>query len=190
MTCTTRKWNGRWLAHCAFQDEATESFHVLTSRDANPLSLGDDAPIASLHLKRTDGDDQAALIIEGIDIHRKSDRRTRLGTALYEHAVQIACDEGRVLASDDMRSPFAEAFWRKQKAKGRATCVPGEGTLYKGPVNRLRRQWEKGEIETHEYEAIVAKLPQPEGNTWPCSHYEITAPCSTRSLARLKRRKR
>jgi len=48
-------------------------------------------------------------------------QRQRIGTGLYERAAKIACKEyGVPLASDTDRSAKAEAFWKKQEAKGRA----------------------------------------------------------------------
>lgn len=62
-------------------------------------------------------------------------QRKGLGTKLYEVAADAACDLGLPLVSDQVRSPFAEAFWRKQRAKGRAYAVEGGrgGSVYPGP---------------------------------------------------------
>lgn len=62
-------------------------------------------------------------------------QRKGLGTKLYEVAADAACDLGLPLVSDQVRSPFAEAFWRKQVAKGRAYAVEGGrgGSVYPGP---------------------------------------------------------
>lgn len=46
-----------------------------------------------------------------------------IGTKLYEHAVKVACDYQKPLASDDARTRYSEAFWQKQERKGRARCV-------------------------------------------------------------------
>jgi hypothetical protein len=45
----------------------------------------------------------------------------KVGTKLYERAAKVACEvAGKPLASDTQRSKIAEAFWKKQEAKGRA----------------------------------------------------------------------
>lgn len=50
-------------------------------------------------------------------------RMEKVGTALYETAAAEACKENKVLASDETRSSFSEAFWRKQAGKNRAVCL-------------------------------------------------------------------
>lgn len=62
-------------------------------------------------------------------------RGKRLGTKLYEVAANAACDLGLPLVSDQVRSHFAEAFWRKQRAKGRVYVVEGGrgGAVFSGP---------------------------------------------------------
>lgn len=58
----------------------------------------------------------------GIDTARK--RGGRVGTRLYEAAAKVACEEyGAPLSSDYKRSSQAQAFWEKQRAKGRARFV-------------------------------------------------------------------
>ena len=63
----------------------------------------------------------------------KDMRRKRIGTALYEAAAQLSCQRfKKPLASDKVRSPMADQFWRKQVARGRAHCSrvspkPGAG---------------------------------------------------------------
>jgi hypothetical protein len=51
------------------------------------------------------------------------DRRKGYGTRLYEKAANDACDQGLRLMSSTERSVFSEAFWRKQRRKGRAVCL-------------------------------------------------------------------
>jgi GNAT superfamily N-acetyltransferase len=72
------------------------------------------------------------LEVSGIKLVPAAQRR-RLGTKLYEVAAEAACTLGLPLVSDDVRSPFAEAFWRKQTSKGRAYPVEGRGHVYAGP---------------------------------------------------------
>jgi GNAT superfamily N-acetyltransferase len=50
-------------------------------------------------------------------------QKQKLGTTLYETLLQEACADGRSLYSDETRSVFSEAFWRKQQTKGRAVCA-------------------------------------------------------------------
>jgi len=48
-------------------------------------------------------------------------RRSGIATRLYEAAAKISCEKyARPLASDRTRSLEAEAFWKKQVAKGKA----------------------------------------------------------------------
>lgn len=54
-------------------------------------------------------------------------RRCGVATRLYAAMAKAACDAGGVLSSDVLRKPAAEAFWRKQVAKGRARCVRRAG---------------------------------------------------------------
>jgi hypothetical protein len=61
-----------------------------------------------------------------------------LGTRMYERALRAVCDVGQAYAvtSDNTRSEFSEAFWRKQLAKGRATCEGDgkESKYFKAPL--------------------------------------------------------
>lgn len=64
-------------------------------------------------------------------------RRKGLITRLYEVAAEDACHHGARLVSSIERSPFSEAFWRKQKRKGRARCLAPNKTsrnVWRGPV--------------------------------------------------------
>ena len=82
-------------------------------------------------------------------------RRCGLGTQLYTRAAQEVCKEGRNLMSDWARTPAAEAFWRKQMRKRRATCVPGRGS-------KLAYDDEAGFKHTGEH--------------WPCVGYKLKCP--------------
>lgn len=123
-----------------------------------------------------------------------SRRGDRIGTTLYEAFVAEACEQGARLVSDSLRSRFAEAFWVKQKYKRRAKCVKYAskgGRVYHGPVEELRDDLDSGKITKAQYEAILERLPEPIGeDTWACHHYEITAPCKTRSLEGVRRNRR
>ena len=50
-------------------------------------------------------------------------QRKGVGTALYTAAAKRACAAGKLLRSDEDRSDLDEAFWRKQRQKGRATAI-------------------------------------------------------------------
>jgi len=54
-------------------------------------------------------------------------RGQKVGTALYEAAVEALCKRGDTLASGTTRSRFSEHWWRKQEEKGRASCTAGQG---------------------------------------------------------------
>lgn len=119
------------------------------------------------------------LVVEEIEVGEKA-RRSRVGTTLYEAAVAVACRVGLPVASDTMRSQYAESFWRKQASKGRATCEPGSGTFYDGPTKGVRRD---------------AGLPIPNvdedgGLEWSCKRYTVRAPCATRTLDGMRARRK
>lgn len=80
-------------------------------------------------------------------------QRCGVATRLYEILAQVACDTGRKLASDTMRSDASEGFWVKQARKGRARCVPGAG------------------------ERIRDDFTSDTKNPWPCEYYEMKSSC-------------
>ncbi len=53
----------------------------------------------------------------------ESTRGLKVGTALYEAVAEHLCKEGKVLGSDTTRSRYSEAFWAKQRKKGRGICM-------------------------------------------------------------------
>lgn len=115
------------------------------------------------------------LIVEEIEVADTA-RRAGVGTVLYEAAVAVGCRAGLQIASDSMRSQYAESFWRKQAGKGRATCEPGSGSYYDGPTKGIRRD---------------AGLPIPNvdedgGYEWTCKRYAVRAPCEVKSLASVR----
>jgi len=142
--------------------------------------------IGKASIVRVSRDGRDAYTVNHIEVDPKY-RRARLGTKLYEKLVATACKEKLSLQSDYMRSHFAEAFWRKQEAKGRATCEETQGTVYEGPVERLRREVMLGLRTSQEVDAIVAKLPMPDGRNWACGLYRVSRPCATKSLKGLGR---
>lgn len=118
------------------------------------------------------------VIVGEIEVDERA-RRSRVGTTLYEAAVKVACRAGLAVSSDSFRSRFAEAFWRKQEAKGRAVCEPGRGSVYDAPT--------KGRS--------TEGLPVPgEDNygdpAWPCERYVVRAPCAVESLSGMRARAR
>lgn len=146
-----------------------------------------DPEVVSLRAKRDgrtvgrmdvyEGERRGELTVGIIDVER-AHRKQRVGTQLYEGAVREACRRGLALASDSMRSPFAEAFWRKQQAKGRAFCDGTRGDAFSGDPDAPR-----------------AGLPRPELDAdgdehWPCRRFVVKAPCAVASLEGVKRRRR
>lgn len=118
------------------------------------------------------------LVVTAISVKDRKDQHKRLGTRLYEFAAELACQRGKPLVSDAERSQFAEAFWRKQTGKGRAVCVePGRAVFYANPTVHLSAEER-------------ARLPQPEGESWPCKRYGVTQPCAVTSLEGVKRRRK
>ena len=135
--------------------------------------------VAEMQMKEAEDD---ALSVSGIEVAKPADRKKGLGTKMYEQALAFSCEQGKPLVSDSQRSEFAEAFWRKQWAKGRAECIPGQGDLYSFPMRELKKR-----VSPEKFAEMVAKLPKPQGKHWPCRRYEIIRPCAVPSLAGVKR---
>ena len=59
-----------------------------------------------------------------------SHRRRRIGTRLYEHAADLACERGMPLASAPswQRNRLSSGFWDKQRDKGRVIDM-GDGVF-------------------------------------------------------------
>lgn len=112
-------------------------------------------------------------------------RRRGLMTRMYEVAAQDACDSGAVLVSDTERSAFAEAFWRKQKRKGRARCLVSNRNdspnAWDGPVlnleEHLAQKYRDRRYGTPNYDRAAREmkklnLPKPRrganGKKWSC----------------------
>jgi GNAT superfamily N-acetyltransferase len=129
-----------------------------------------------------------------IEVH-PDHRKKQYGTRLYERALIEACAQGLPLSSDAQRSEFSEAFWRKQVAKGRAKCIPGEGEYWSGPREDLEDALDTGRITAAEYRRAVDGAPEPGRDAdgrkvWPCTRYELAVdPCATRSLAGLRKKR-
>jgi hypothetical protein len=154
---------------------------------------------------------KCAYSIEWIEAHKRG-----VGTKLYELGFEAARRLGCTLASDTTRSPYAEAFWRKQERKGRAHCEAGGGRL---PQPRVARSgevfWSDDILERarshsrkiapgmtpaqralalkhHAVQAIPEGLPRPKFHPelgryrWPCHRYVLDLP-APRSLGALGR---
>lgn len=172
---------------------------------------GDDSKVGELHLSRRNG----FLVARWIHVEPEL-RRHQWGTRLWEKGLEVARAQGVQLASDKTRSPFAEAFWRKQERRGRAECVQHGRGIYHAPVVRnlaldMRRACR---LELAEFKASGGSLlreeglwitrctlgkvraalrasPKPEGLPgspyWPCRRWAIRPTYAGDSLAALRR---
>lgn len=121
-------------------------------------------------------------------------RRAKLGTKLYEKALELTCREGLRLGSSSMRSEFSEAFWRKQVRKGRARCEGGKG-VGPGSYYRIPRAelLELG-LQDSEVREATRKLPKPKRDAqgegfWRCPRYVIKKEtCRKPELGRIRPR--
>jgi hypothetical protein len=139
-----------------------------------------------------------------------SDRGEGSGTLLYEAALAAACKEGIPLSSDDYRSRFAEAFWRKQHRKGRAVCTKREdgADVYGAPVTEILHELRRGCLRQRydavwaercaqaKLKAMTATLPEPSWRPgtgkpyWPCACWTIPLSKCGSSLDGLRGRRR
>lgn len=132
----------------------------------------------------------AGLVVASVQVKDARAYGKRLGTRLYEAAVEHACKLGKPLVSDHERSPFAEAFWRKQVGKGRANCLPekGKGKFYANPAGPALDR----EVGPERAAELRKNLPQPATDGtyewWPCRRYGVTTPCEVQSLEGVRRR--
>jgi GNAT superfamily N-acetyltransferase len=147
-----------------------------------------------VHKRTRQGRSKDTLKVSYIEVD-PSQRKTRVGTLLYDALLAEACERGMPLTSDTLRSHFAEAFWRKQRKKGRATCVRGGGGVFQVPLRELQKERDTGKISTKAYNETIARLPKPTKTDeygrpmWSCRRYEIDNTCDVETLAGLKRRK-
>jgi GNAT superfamily N-acetyltransferase len=120
-------------------------------------------------------------------------RAEGVGTQLYEAAFEEACRQGKPLLSDDMRSAYAEAFWRKQARKGRARCAQKaprgkywhdplqtqQASLYHDCKRLFPFEHEKAlRCAQARLKAMTALLPKPKTPPrgepyWPCGRWEL-----------------
>lgn len=94
---------------------------------------------------------QGHYLVTGIQVADTS-QRSGVGTRMYEQFAADACEAGLELASDVLRSHFAEAFWR---------ITP-----------EFFERVTKG----------LPKPADAEGNFWPCADYVMPRPCSQTRL--------
>lgn len=103
------------------------------------------------------------------------------GLKLYNYALKVACNEGRALVSDRIRSRFAERVWQEQQRKGRAVCDESytrEGVEYHHPMRELESKLYAGKISQEDFDKIVSRLPEPsEVGHWGCGRYIVQNPC-------------
>jgi GNAT superfamily N-acetyltransferase len=177
---------------------------------------GDDSKVGELHLARVN-----AHLLVGRWIHVEPElRRYGWGTRLWEQGLRVARAQGLQLASDKTRSPFMEAFWRKQAAKGRAECIQrGRGTYHTPPLLNLatdmrracafdmRMAQAQGTFPLSENEklwldrcvltrvrAALRHAPKPAGKPndqhWPCRRWGIRPTYAGSALDGLRGRQR
>jgi len=135
-------------------------------------------------------------------------RHRGVGTKLYELSLAAATKIGCTLVSDSTRSPYAEAFWKKQERKGRAHCEggtsrqPGASVYFPDNLFVIARQRRlqhglpsgRNDLDMkHEMVAVIpSSLPKPKldlatrNYRWPCKRWVIDVP-APRSLTGLKR---
>jgi hypothetical protein len=160
MTCTTRRIAGLRYRTCVFDSET--SIRVYRPHDPHP--------IASITLNpRSEHGVKVGLV----HLHG-AEPRQRVGTTLYELAAAIACRMGKPLVSDDLRSPYAEAFWRKQARLRRAVCAT---KAQRGGLYRMISAPLVGPG------LPAAKVHDVSGAYWPCGRWEMKP-----SICRKKRR--
>lgn len=101
-------------------------------------------------------------------VHVKSDlQRCHLATRLYERlAADVCATYRKPLASDTERSAPSEAFWMKQVAKGRASCVETSDERRLNPASA---------------DIIVGR--------GGCLYYQLKS-CAVRDLSAARKRKR
>lgn len=170
------------------------------------LANGDDSKVGELYLTRQNG------FLVGRWIHVEPELRQRgWGTRLWEEGLRVARAQGVQLTSDKTRSPFVEAFWRKQAARGRAECVqPGRGIYHTPPVHNLVHDMRRAcglelrAMQAHgsfigedpqvwldrctlrKVRAALKSAPKPDAGTppgWPCRRWGIRPTYAGSSLA-------
>lgn len=103
-----------------------------------------------------------------------------IGTKLYEAALRYACDERKMpLRSDTLRSVFSENFWRKQVAKGRATCTGGRAPVHRAS-ERSHPTSRQPPVKWGKRGGVSPEIVNTRGEYWPCAYYE--AACAAHRL--------
>lgn len=93
-------------------------------------------------------------------------RMDKVGTALYEVAAAYACEHGKTLASDETRSEFSEAFWRKQARKGRVSCLQDNegGEEIEPDIDDIYREYGDDVADDMGYESVDEAMEEdPDG---------------------------
>lgn len=190
MSCKTETWRydpNYLLRRCA--NPGHIDFDVLpqdASEEARTSDTGEDL-LAQMRVKV-----RPAYLSVGFIKVEDAYLKKRWGTRLYELALAESCRTGKPLSSDNLRSEFSEAFWRKQQRKGRAKCLPGRADYWSTPRVELEEKLDRGEITASEYRRLTDNLPEPErdqnnNRVWPCGRFEISEdPCATFSLDAIK----
>lgn len=151
-------------------------------------------PVGELQLESSTSRGNTIARVASIDVI-PSAQRSGVGTALYEEALAVSCAQGLRLISDFARSPYAEAFWRKQKKKQRAVCIQPnpKGSFSKnyfgGNIEKRAAEFEHECYELHRdfaradacirsrLRGLLKGLPRPSrsdgGFYWPCGSYGI-----------------
>ena len=111
---------------------AKRRYHATRSTIALKLEDASEGARPGFRITAFDGDARVGAIVVrqhrwlpgapfGVEHVYATRQRERIGTQLYEAAAREACRRGFPFMSDMERSPEADAFWRKQERKGRAT---------------------------------------------------------------------
>ncbi len=185
------------------------SFEVTATKDGNPVGT---VKVEDTGEEDFDGDRHVRrFYVKKSDVKAKY-RGQRIGTALYEQAAKAVCQRGGTLESDYIRSSFAESFWRKQRAKGRAFCYEenwDESDKYMGeegtPIsaNYYAQPWVTLTQERKDQLLRAGKIARPpyaDGKWsdmelgWPCGRWKLTPQsCAKRGatdLSGVRRRKK
>ena len=116
-------------------------------------------------------------IVKVIEINADdTPRRCGVGTRVYQQLYALACKHGAALSSDIVRSDHSEGFWRKQVAKGRASCA----TTFDG----------RGAERISASDFTIVRNRDGSRARWKCGYYEMKKPCPGRyDLRGVKRRR-
>lgn len=181
--------------------------------DNNGRTLGDFA-LNFVDYIDAAGTERRGLAVTWVEISANA-RGRGLGTSIYEFAAELACDLGVPLISDEYRSRFSEAFWRKQVSRRRATPIPGSAGVFEAPYrsawnalysaayDEARTRGSHDEAHAHAMrviEAWAARIPIPQDAgispsggdpaRWVASRYELDACVTWRDLSGVRKKAR